>query len=211
MARTGRPSTINQRIGERPDGTPITIADRIVEHVRTVGAEIGVAASAAGIPRSTVYEWMRVATRARARTERPGHDKLTIHETRCLDLSRRVEEAEAEWHMRQLVTLERSQQPQTRTITTEKLNDKGEVIERQVRTEVVPGDTDAAKWRLQRKYRDLYADRVEVTGADGSPLVPEQAERARDLAAALAAYQVGVDDGAEVERGKVNGANGHDA
>lgn len=208
MARTGRPSTINQRIGERPDGTPITVADQIVDHVRAVGAEVAVAAAVVGVHRDTVYDWLKIGARARARINRPGSERLTVHETRCLDFSDRYIAAEAEWHMRQLVTLERSQQPQTRTITTEKLDPAGNVIERTVRTEIVPGDTDAAKWRLQRKHRDLYADRVEVTGADGSPLIP-QAERARDLARNLEAWKAGTEDQRALDEERQANGNGH--
>jgi hypothetical protein len=82
--------------------------------------------------------------------------------------------------------------------TTVKRNKNDEVVETVETSEHLRPEWTAAAWFLERRYPGRYARRVEVTGAEGQPLVPP-AQQARDLAEALRDFQAGVAAAQDVE------------
>lgn len=57
-------------------------------------------------------------------------------------------------------------------------------------TETLRPEWTAAAWWLERRRAAKYARRVEVTGAEGQPLVPQDVQ-ARDLADSLRDFLAG--------------------
>lgn len=164
MARTGRPTKINEVVGERPvldaDGAPtdvmepVTVADRICEHLER-HAYREQAAIATGISKDTFYDWLRTATLAGAKLHRG--ERLNAHERRCLDFSDAVERAEALSEQRSLERLD-----------------------------ALANGTDAAvalraeTFRLSRRHRKRWGDNVTVElGDDTAEAMGELAASAR--------------------------------
>lgn len=181
---TGRPSDINKIIGHRDvNGTqvPVTVAEQIIAAIRA-GNYIEGAAAAAGITKQTVYEWRHVAARTRI-AGTPDAD-LTDHQRRCITFSDAVDEAEGIWEVNANRTLERiARGGIEQEVVTVKTDHRGNVVERTTRTTSTLPDARVIEWRLKRRFRDRYAERVEVTGADGDPLGVELSmdERAASL------------------------------
>lgn len=196
MARTGRPSKINDVVAERPvldeNGDPtgdvveITVADQIVADVRA-GLYAERAARRAGIHTSTFYEWEKVGRESRRRIEagQTTLSQLRVYERRCLDFSEAVAQAEAEWEARANVDLERLARGQIAVVeTTEKVDADGRVLERRTKTSHTLPDAAVLRWRLERRFPDRYGHRtlVEGTGDDGA--IPVEL-RAKQLGEAL--------------------------
>lgn len=169
---TGRPSDIDKIIGHRDDGTPITVADKIVGGLR-VGAYFETAIAAAGVGKETAYGWLRTAGRLRikSRGDLTTLD-LTDHEQACVRFSDAVAEADAEWELRILGDLERLGRGDIEIgHTTTETDAEGNVTKIVTRTERTLPDTRVLLWRLERRFPDRYGRRVEVTGKDGTPLL----------------------------------------
>lgn len=169
----GRPSPIDKTIGHRDvDGTPVpvTVFDRIVSALRA-GNYIEGAAASAGMSKQAVYDWMKLGARTRL-ANTPDKDRTT-HERRCVEFLDAVAEAEAAWEAQANTTLEQLSRGgiPVETVTV-KVDGKGKVIERTTKTTATLPDAATIKWRLKRRFRDRYAERIEVTGAEGEPLLP---------------------------------------
>lgn len=183
----GRPSSIDHIVGTRPDGTGITAADRILEILR-IGGYFEEACAAAGISRETGYEWLRRGAQAHAALTRNPKAKITAHERRCLQFSDAKARAEAEWEAMALGELERmARGGRQLTTTTEKRDAEGNVIETTTRTETLAPNARVLMWRLERRYPNRYAGRIEVTGAEGGPLISAE-ERASAIASQAVEY-----------------------
>jgi hypothetical protein len=81
------------------------------------------------------------------------------------------------------------------TTVVERYNGNGDLIERQTKTETARPDAASIRWRLERRYPELWGrQRIEVTGPDGGPVEVTGAERADRLAAALTQVRSALSD-----------------
>lgn len=195
--RMGRPTLLDQVVRHRdlPDGTrvPVTAGEQVVER-RRLGLDQASAAASAGVDKTTLHHWRLDGARARA-DEARGR-KLSPKEAGLRDFVDALERAEAEWEAGNLAIIQRAAQGGHQvTKTTEKRNAQGDLVERTTVTETLPPLWTAAAWQLERMRQDKYVRRMELTGAEGQPLLPEP-EQARGLADALRAYQQGIADAA---------------
>lgn len=178
----GRPTGLTQTVRHRPDGTPVTAGEAIIEHV-TLGLDYTSACAATGITRTALHQWRLRGARARARIAQ-GRDSDPADQP-FIEFADALERADAEAEASRLAIIQRAAQGGARVVkTVEKLDAQGTVIERTVTTETLRPEWTAAAWFLERRYPNRYARRVELTGAEGTPLVPE-ADRARGLADSL--------------------------
>jgi hypothetical protein len=165
MARTGRPSKIDQVVRHRPDGSPVTAGEQVVERVQ-LGMDLQVAADSAGISRSTLHNWR--LTGARHRAEAAQGKKLTPAQARLADFLDALERAEAEAEANRLAIVQRAATGGAQVVkVTEKVDAQGQLLERTTVTETLAPQWTAAAWWLER--RRGYVKRYELTGAEGAP------------------------------------------
>lgn len=185
----GRPSKIDQVVAQT-GGRNVTAGERIVEIV-SIGGYFEEACAAAGVTRETGYEWLRRGADAHARQARNPSVRLTAHEVRCMEFSDAKARGEAEWEAQALASLEQAARGGRKlTTTTTKSRAVGDgqvVVETTTRVEEQAPDVRVTMWRLERRFPDRYARRLEVTGQDGAPLLTLD-ERAASLAEHAAEY-----------------------
>lgn len=104
----GRPSKVDQVIGRDAAGQPVTVSDRIIQALRA-GNFVEEAAAAAGINKTTIYEWLLVGARAAndVAEGRIKRSKLTKYQRRLIEFSNSVAQADGEWVVGTNATLER--------------------------------------------------------------------------------------------------------
>jgi hypothetical protein len=188
----GRPSKIDQVVRTREDGTPVTAADHLLDRIR-LGAELQTACDSAGLSRATLHNWRLRGGRARA--EAVEGVRLKAADRRLVEFVDALERAEAEAEVNRLAIISRAAQGgAVVTKTTTKYNAAGDVLERTVVTETLRPEWTAAAWWLERRKPRLYARRLEVTGAEGAPLVPAD-DAARALADSAREYLAAKADG----------------
>lgn len=151
-------------------GRPTLLTDELEQRIVNVvksGAYLDDAAAYAGIARSTLFQWL--ATGKQADTKHANGHELTDHEQRCRAFMDAVETARAEAGLRNLALIQTAAQE---------------------------GAWQAAAWYLERTNPKKWGrhDTVELTGADGGPIVVEHSVkdtlRAKFEAAEAAALQV---------------------
>lgn len=177
-------------VRHRGDGTPVTAGQQVIERVQ-LGQDLADAADSAGISRQTLHKWRLAGGRARA--ERTEGVTLRKADRDLAEFVDALERAEAEAEARKLAIIERvAQGGATVTKTTTKVQVQPDgterVIERTTVTETLRPEWTAAAWWLERRMPAKYGRRLEVTGAGGKPLVPQD-EQARNLADALRDFQ----------------------
>lgn len=194
----GQPSKIDAIVSHRDDGTPITVFDRIVSALR-VGQYFEHATAQAGVSKETAYGWLRLAGRLKIEAKGQLVDvaAITAHEARCIEFSDAVAEAESSWEAGALATLERLARggvKVTKTVTKrDGAGDGAKVLEVTTTEEVLAPNAQVIEWRLTRRFPGRYGQRVEITGADGGPLVMSVEDRTDALASQFEAYLAGVD------------------
>lgn len=192
-----RPSKIDQVVGTRTldDGTtaPVTAFERIVGGVR-VGNYFEHACASAGVHRETAYGWLRIGAQLYARAATYDTDLDTIeatdHERRCAAFSDAVAQAEAEWVVGAVTTLEslgRGGQ-KVETVTTKQLASGDTEITTKVET--LAPNPQVIEWRLTRRLPQHYGDRVELIGGLIDGQLP-MADRAEALAGEVRSYLQG--------------------
>lgn len=201
--RAGQPSPIDRVIGYDPQtGDPITVAERIVRSIRA-GNYFEPSAIAAGVTKETAYEWLRVAGKVRLTARGRPLDTLTPqpthHQRRCVEFSDAVDEAQGLWEVGANTQLEAlSRGGLTVETVTEKHDPAGKLLERTVKTETLAPNAQVIEWRLTRKNRLRYGDKLDIDAhLDGQVQLTVE-ERASDLMTDLAAYLAGVDDGQQM-------------
>lgn len=173
-----RPPEINRIIDRGPDGTDVTVADRIVISIRA-GNYLATAAAAVAVTVYTVHEWLRIG--ALLRSERYANPEAIAsdYEEACARFSVAVQRAEAEWEMQSSMLLERlARGGATHSITTTRTDAQGNVIESITKTEILPPNAQVLQWRLSRRHPDRYSERKEVSGPAGAPIAIEIRARA---------------------------------
>lgn len=206
----GRPSPIDAVVAYREDdGTPITVADRIVASIRA-GNYFEPAVLAAGVVKDTAYEWLKVAGRTRLRARGRPLDELdppvTPHERRCVEFSDAVDAAQGLWEVGANTTLEQLGRGGLKVVTvTEKHDAAGKLLEKSTKTETLAPNAQVIEWRLTRRHPDRYGHRIDVDGTFDGKITFTVEERAANLADGLADFLAGaaaqreVDSGADVE------------
>lgn len=164
----GRPPLIRAVIGHNAEtGEPITTFDRIVNALRA-GAYFEQACAFAGIHKDTAYGWLSIAGQIRLRTAGdPDREQLTSHEADCLDFSDAVAEADAQWEVNALLTLERlgrggipiekvvtKRGPATTNPQGERVD--GPILETTTTKESSLPHAAVLMWRLERRFPKRY-------------------------------------------------------
>lgn len=200
----GRPSKIDAVIGTRPgeNGGPdveITVADRIVE-LLVAGNYLEGAAAGAGVHKDTVYHWLKTGAQVKLRAGAGSIDDIVASEfeRRCAEFSDAVAEAEGRYESSANLTLERLARggvplvtetvergpapvhPQTGgpTYDSDGREVLGPILKSSTRSSSTLPDAQVIEWRLTRRFRQRYAERVELTGAEGGPVVLSHGEKA---------------------------------
>jgi transposase-like protein len=198
-AGAGRPPTNLRRViatREAPDGSvvEVTIIDRVEETLRQ-GAMVKDAAARVGVAVETLRRWQATGVRVRAALgERdadgnPKHDTadLSAHERNCVELANRMDAAEADTRTALLaLTQQLARGGRQRVETIVKVNAAGQELERVTKTSTTEPDIRAIQWMLSHRWRDDFGSRVEVTGADGGPVLVDAEPIADRLRADLA-------------------------
>lgn len=187
-----RPLKLDDPARRRPDGSVVTIGDAITTAI-SLGQDFAAAAKGAGISVATLHTWR--VTGARARTQQLKGLNVTANDARLVTFLDALERAEADAELERLAIIHRATQPHQVVKVVEKVDPTrldpktGEpiVLERTTTTETRPGLWTPAAWWLERRMPAKYARRIELTGADGTDLLP--ADRARTLADSLVEFQ----------------------
>lgn len=173
---------------------PPELTDRheadVLAAIRT-GVSERTAAAYAGLPHSTVATWSRTGVQA---AEKEPKDR-TPHERRCLEFSTKLAKSKSDavigW-AGIVSTIARGGAPHH----LDPNDENSPMIE--------PTDTEkslalkAATWMLERRAKDEFSTRIEVTGADGGALAVQTTFDA-DLATRMAA----LDAAATLARAKI--------
>jgi transposase-like protein len=191
------PTNLRKVIAHRTvDGVEvgITIIDRVEETLRQ-GAFVKDAAARVGVSVETLRRWQSTGVRIRAElAERtadgdPKKDPtdLSPHERNCVELATRMDVAEAEARTALLVLGQQmARGGRERVEVTVKVNAQGQVLERTERTTTTEPDARMIQWILSHRWREDFGPRVEVTGADGGPVLVDATPIAERLRADLA-------------------------
>lgn len=191
MGSAGRPLKLDAIVGQTEDGQPITAGDRVLELTRTTWSPRRYIAAHAGLNHVTLNSWRREGGLARAAMARG--EKVTQNQRRLAAFLTAWEKAEAEAVAARLgVIREAAAGGWVKTKTVTKVNADGEVVETTTTTETLAPEWQAAAWMLERRRPEDFGRRVEVTGKDGSPLIPKE-DRAGQLAASLEGFLAGAD------------------
>lgn len=160
----GRPALLTAIIGRNTEtGDDITVHDRIVNALRA-GSYFEQATAFAGVHKDTGYGWLAIAGRIRIRTGGdPNPAELTAHERDCLRFSDAVAEADAQWEVQTLLTLERLGRggiPQVKTVVkrgpSPQPDVEGPILEVTTTTEHTLPNVQVLLWRLERRIPKRY-------------------------------------------------------
>lgn len=192
MPNDGAPITLTQVL-EYVDGKPVTVADRVLDAV-SIGAPRKVAAAAGGVSPASLFGWRAKGIVAAALLA--AGQQITANQVAYADFAKRLDEADATCLMRALTEVQKVATKGydiTRRTTVEKTDGQGTVIEATTTTVVerYPPQWKANAWLLERRFPDLFGQRV-VHVDDDRPLDPD--DEARHLGDALReAYADAVD------------------
>lgn len=169
MSGPGQPPAYSRIIG-RVDGELVTAGQRIPELLRA-GMYLEPAAAAAGVQKNAVYTWLKTGAMAfnrRHTAEQLGRTlELTPHEQACLEFNDAVVMAEASWETEQNVLLgQLSRGGLKKTTETATYDRDGNLVDRQVKTEILPPNPQVIEWRLTRRFGERYGNKIEVSAPD---------------------------------------------
>jgi hypothetical protein len=176
--RPGRPSKLDEVAYVR-DGAEVTIAAAILDRIRTA-MPVRHAAASVGIRMDTWTNWCRDGARARQRQIRidqgaEGYDPLTPWELRLIAFLDEAEAAESQalatdWTRLGLLAAG-SLPVEVETIVVRTDADGKELGRTKTtrRDKTLP-NLDALKFRLQKRWPDVFGDRLELSGPEGGPI-----------------------------------------
>jgi hypothetical protein len=213
----GAPLALNKRI-TIPDGeggsTRLTASQAIIRHIEQTGLRPTLCSNIGQVSRDQISRWINDAKRHAERHERGQH--LTENERTILRFAQDCTAAKERWITRQLDThasisaggLTTAEVVETVDPTQQGPDGRPLVVSRRVKTTRLLPDARAIEWELARLAKDEgFAERTEVTGADGGPVETESREdREARLEAELTAFQQGV-AAAEAEAARSNGSS----
>jgi hypothetical protein len=219
----GRPPTDLRRViaqRDTPGGTvDVSVMDRVEETIRNGGFEKD-AAARVGVSVETLRRWVKTGIRLRIALQDAKQTLAdsTRHERDCLELAHRIEVAEAEARTALMALgnkLARGNYTRTETVTKRDAN--GNVLEVTEKTSVADPDGGMVRWILQHRWPEDYArSRLELTGADGGPMVLEAEPIADKLRGLLAEAGKNAAAGSReavearlAEAAAASGTNGH--
>ena len=204
--RTGRPNGRTPKIDtviaiNEETGQPITVADRIVEMLERGHYWVD-AVARAGVPKPTVNNWLQNAARCEIRALGRNIDdlNLTAHDLACLDFAYAVEYAEAVACGKLLDKLDELGFGGLEQEVVTETEERGETTKTTTTRRFTLPDRAALQWRLQHRWPEKFADRIEVVQASAGAKVSE-AEHADSLVEAMSSYLQGVEDGSIVRAG----------
>ena len=180
----------------------VTVAQAIVDHVEVTGLRPTLCAHAGHVTREQVSRWLVAASRYAERADRGK--SLTANEQTILRFANDCAAAKARWISDRLEThrqiaaggLTTAEVVETVDPTERDEDGRPKIIARRVKTQRLLPDARAIEWELARLAKEEgFADRVEVTGADGGPIETEsREEREERIEQELLAYQQGLAD-----------------
>lgn len=202
MPRTGRPPKLDEIIGTKlvknaagdVEQAPITRIEQIVADIR-VGLNAERACARAHIDRDTLKDWERTASQVRTGLAQGtiAPSKLTTKQQRCVEFSAALHDAELEWELQANLLLQGlAQGGRKLEVVTTRVRSDGKV-ETTTKTETTEPDKDVLKWRLMRRFPDIYTERVVIEGTGEDGAIPVEV-RARSLAEAVERLAAGVVD-----------------
>lgn len=194
---TGRPTDLDAIALTRDvDGvpTPVTVEDRIIELIATVGSTVEVAAGSVGIARSTLLAWMQLGSKTRKNVlagrlsdpedldgEAPLPEPFA---TRCMRFMDRVDTARDRWVAQAETRVATATRPGKRTTIVTKTDARGRTTEKTVTVADTDPDMVTLRWQLERNpaSRDTYRPpRTEITGQDGGPITVDVEHKAASV------------------------------
>lgn len=162
---TGAPLTLDDIVATRPGtGDGITRAERIVEAIRA-GSYVETAAAAAGVDKSTLYDWLKGG--AHANTKHSRGTRLSAKEKRLAAFANAVAEAEAQAEVLLIGTITDMALGGREVVTvTEKVDGSGRVVDTTTKRERLAPNVAAATWRAERRHPEKWGRRqlIEVGG-----------------------------------------------
>jgi hypothetical protein len=174
-------------LGHHPDGSPITVTERVATALR-LGASYQTAAARAGVANPTLHSWLRAGARhaSALATGARLESELTDQERAELAFATAVGEAEADHELALLTQLEHLSHPRHAITVTERTGPDG-AVDRTERVEAVDPDGATVRWRLERRFPDTWGRREAI--AIDARLVADVdvTERAAELVAQLRA------------------------
>lgn len=197
----GRSLKMDDRRESSQTGQMSTIADCVCELI-ALGLTQNSAAISVGISPATLHNWRKKGAEACAK--RALRRELTPDEVRYADFLWSLENAEVEQERIRVenirgvakgggIVTEVVEEFKTIGLDEETKEPIELLVSRKVTKRQMPPNWQADMTWLERRMPDKYRRRTEVTGADGSPLIPSDDE-ARQLAGELRAFQQGLED-----------------
>ncbi len=194
--------------GELVQVIEVNLIDRVEEALRA-GAFVKDAAARIGVDKSRLWEWQKTGVRAQRDllTGVRRHSDLSRHEKQCAELAARMESAEAEARLQLLALGQKlAQGGFVRREVTKKVNATGQVLETTTKESVADPEPRMIQWLLSRRWpEDFNRNTIELTGADGAPLIDGKAVAVR-LAEEIAAARA---NRAATEPEQLAGTNGN--
>jgi hypothetical protein len=205
LQRMGRPGEILLVVDHGPDGSPITAGQKVITQAR-LGLDSQTVADSAGVDRVAVHKWRVKGARLRA-TQAQGKRKLTPEDMVYVHFVNDLESAEATWEANLVALITKVGEGGLEQRKVSEKWERGEdgemfLAERTVVIEHTLPQWTAMMTMLERRKPERWARRTysELTGANGTPLVPPD-DQARTLADEARAYLTGTEDGAKQAKG----------
>jgi len=183
----GQPSRITEVVRFREvtdaDGVtnlvPFTLADQIVERVRT-GLDLTDAAASANLTKQTIWNWRRRGALNRALAAQ-GKPYATADGPAYVQFVDALERAEAEAELVRLAIIQRAAEGGFKTTReTVRYDAAGDVLERTVVTEIALPQWTAAAWYLERRHARKYGRKSQLAAEALSGLLHAHDDGADD-------------------------------
>lgn len=188
----GRPTDLDAIALTRDvDGitTPVTVEERIIELIGTIGSTVETAAGSVGISRATLAAWITLGgkTRKARLNGRIAPDEALDNPEwadRCVKFLDAVDQARDRWVAGAETRVATATRPGKRTTTVTKTDARGRVTEKTTTVADTDPDMVTLRWQLERNpaSRDQYRPpRTEITGEGGGPITVDVEAKAASV------------------------------